>query len=159
MLISLVGPLLLATAPSLPAADPCKLVTQSEAEAILGERVSPATRQNEGGISVCFYHTPEQGRGMLAVYLGKIENAKQQKEYFEEPLKAKGGSIRREPGLGDEALSVSMNMMGTQLAQVNARRGTQLVMVQLRRQGADAGGEEDRKLAVRAAKLALGRVS
>lgn len=157
----LVGPLLLVGTPPTPAAvDPCKLVTKAEAEAIVGEKLSPATRQDlENGTSVCFYHTPEQGRGMLAVYVGKVESDKQRKEYFEEPLKAKGSAIHREDGLGDEALSLSINMMGTKLAQVNVRTGKQMVLVQLRRQGADAGGAEDRKLAVRAAKLALGRLS
>jgi hypothetical protein len=156
----LVGPLLVVGAPPAPAAaDPCKLVTKAEAEAIVGEKLSPGTREDTGGISVCFYYTPEQGRGMLAVYLGKVETDKQRKEYFEEPLKAKGSAIHREEGLGDEALSLSINMMGTKLAQVNVRTGKQLVLVQLRRRGADAGGEEDRRLAVRAAKLALGRVS
>jgi hypothetical protein len=163
MLVSILGQfvghhLLLAAAAALPHADPCKLVTQAEAESIIGERLSPPTRQNLGDITACLYHTPEQGRGMLAVYVGKVDDD-QSKEAFEEPGKIKDSNMRKEPGLGDDAMSFTMNMMGTKLAQVNARRGKQVIMVQLRRKGAAAGGEEDRKLAVRAAKLAIGRLS
>jgi hypothetical protein len=96
-LVAAVVALVLAPASSAAGADPCKLVTASDAAKALGAKVGKGKLQTLGLYRSCLYAA---GRKTLTVQTRQID-----KKTFEKSAKANPKPVIKIPGIGDEAFS------------------------------------------------------